>query len=99
MRAFFLLKKEVIVFIEREFLLLKGFPKVDTYILGFKEVSVTLAELVTLFLKISKDIVAIYLIGVYKIMGFLSHGEAIFSIVNLILIYRISIMVGVHFLY
>ena len=99
MRAFFLLKKEVIVFIEREFLLLKGLPKVDTCILSFEGVSVTLTELGTPFLEISKDIVAIYSIGVHKIMGFLSHGEAIFSRVNLVLIYRISIMVGVHFLY
>ena len=99
MRAFFLLKKEVIVFIERGFLLLKGLPKVDTYILDFKGVSVTLTELGTLFLKTSKDIIAIYSIGVYKIMSFLSYDKAIFFIVNLILIYRISIIVGVHFLY
>ena len=77
----------------------KGLLEIDTCILGFKGISVTLTELDTLFLEINKDIIAIYSIGVYKIIGFLFYSEAIFFIVNLILIYQISIIVNVYFLY
>ena len=77
----------------------EGLSEIDAYILDFKGISVTLAELGTLFLEIGKDVIAIYSIGVYKVIGFLSYNEAVFSVVDLVLIYRISIMISVYFLY
>ena len=65
----------------------KGLSEIDTYILGFKGISVTLAELGTPFLEINKNIIAIYSIGVYKVIGFLSYSKAVFSVIDLILIH------------
>ena len=83
----------------QELLLLEGLPEVNTCILGFEGISTALAKLSTLFLKISKDIIAIYLVGVYKVIGFLSYGEAIFLIIDFILIGRVPIVISVYFLY
>ena len=99
MGALFLLKKEIVVFIEWKFLLHESLPEVDTYILGFEGISVALAKLSTLFLKIGKDIIAIYSVGIYKVIGFLFYGKAIFSIIDFILIGRVSIVISVYFLY
>ena len=51
------------------------------------------------FLEIGEDVIAIHSIGVHKVVSFLSHGEAIFPIVNLVLICRVPIVIGVHLLY
>ena len=91
--------KEVIVFIEQKLLLLKGLPEVDTYILGFEGISAALAKLGTLFLKIGEDVIAIYSIGIYKVIGFLSYGKAIFPIIDFVLIGRVPIVISVYFLY
>ena len=99
MGALFLLKKEIIVFIEGELLLLEGLPEVNTCILGFEGISAALAKLSTLFLKIGKDIIAIHSVGVYKVIGFLFYGEAIFPIIDFILIGRVPIVISVYFLY
>ncbi len=93
------MKEEIVVFIEWEFLLPEGLSEIDAYILGFEGVSATLAELGTPFLEIGKDAIAIHSIGVHKVVGFLSHSEAVFSVVDLVLIRRIPIMISVHFLY
>ena len=97
--ALFLLKKEVIVFIEWKLLLLKGLSEVDTCILSFEGISAVLAKLGTLFLKIGEDIIAIHSVCIYKVIGFLFHGKAIFSIIDFILIGRVSIVISVYFLY
>ena len=99
LRALFLLKKEIIVFIEQKLLLLEGLPEVDTCILDFEGISAALAKLGTLFLKIGKDVIAIYSIGVYKVIGFLSYGKAFFPIIDFILIGRVPIVISVYFLY
>ena len=99
LEALFLLKKEIIVFIEWKLLLLKGLSEVDTCILGFEGISAALAKLGTLFLKIGKDVIAIYSIGVYKVIGFLSYGKAIFPIIDFVLIGRVPIVISVYFLY
>ena len=99
MEALFLLKKEIIVFIEWKLLLLKGLSEVDTCILGFEGISAALTKLSTPFLKIGKDVIAIHSVGVYKVIGFLSYGKAIFPIIDFILIGRVPIVISVHFLY
>ena len=99
MGALFLLKKEIVVFIEWKLLLLEGLPEVDTCILGFEGISAALAKLGTPFLNISKDIIAIHSVGVYKVIGFLSYGKAIFPIIDFILIGRVPIVISVYFLY
>ena len=99
MGALFLLKKEIVVFNEGELLLLEGLPEVNTCILGFEGISAALAKLSTPFLKIGKDAIAIHSVGVHEVMGFLSHGEAIFPIIDFVLIGRVPIVISVHFLY
>ena len=99
MGALFLLKKEIIVFIEGELLLLESLPEVNTCILGFEGISAALAKLSTLFLKIGKDVIAIHSVGVYEVIGFLSPGEAIFPIIDFVLIGRVPIVISVYFLY
>ena len=99
MGALFLLKKEIVVFIEWKLLLLEGLPEVDTCILGFEGISAALAKLGTPFLKIGEDTIAIHSVGIHRVVGFLSHGKAIFPIIDFVLIGRVPIVISVHFLY